>query len=391
MDRTIFIAPRALRVLLALPFLLGALGVPVARAALREPAPADAPLGSLTAPPALERGDGVRLLGGSARVREVQRLFTVLGYPLGRERGTGVFGERTEGAVTFFQRKEGWPVTGRVGDGTLALLRLRADGLAKAARRSAPPPVPVADARPFLLEGLALGAAFLLALLALLPAPGRARSPLPRVPARTLRAAAGAVAGVAVVALTGAVGGVLAAVCLAVGLTATWHALGVRRMLRGPGAPAGDLPTFSVLVAADEAEIAAAAPLLAALRALDYPEDRLEGVLVTVAGARVDAGVVPSWMRVQRVPADAAGDWRGRALRDALSRARGFVTVVGPAARPAPGDLRAAVADSPVLISPHQFADRVTAPDAAVHVHLARLRQDGAGGSLAPIANGSST
>jgi hypothetical protein len=46
-----------------------------------------------------------------ATVLTVQRLFRELGYPLGRER-SGTFGVRTKGALAYFQRKYGLPVTG---------------------------------------------------------------------------------------------------------------------------------------------------------------------------------------------------------------------------------------------------------------------------------------
>lgn len=46
-----------------------------------------------------------------ATVLSVQQLFHVLGYPLGRER-SGTFGVRTRGALSYFQRKYGLPITG---------------------------------------------------------------------------------------------------------------------------------------------------------------------------------------------------------------------------------------------------------------------------------------
>lgn len=55
-------------------------------------------------------------------VLEVQRLFRVLGYPLG-DLPLGGFGPRTQGALRYFQHKYGLPVTGLPDPRTLGLMR----------------------------------------------------------------------------------------------------------------------------------------------------------------------------------------------------------------------------------------------------------------------------
>jgi hypothetical protein len=74
-----------------------------------------------------------------ATVRTVQRLFHVLGYPLGRERA-GRFGVRTKGALSYFQRKYGLPVTGYPDPRTVAQMQAVAAVLRAAPSRNAPPP-----------------------------------------------------------------------------------------------------------------------------------------------------------------------------------------------------------------------------------------------------------
>lgn len=63
-----------------------------------------------------------------ATVLEAQRLFHVLGYPLGSE-PAGAFGVRTRGALTYFQRKYGLPVSGYPDARTLARMRAVAASL----------------------------------------------------------------------------------------------------------------------------------------------------------------------------------------------------------------------------------------------------------------------
>jgi Putative peptidoglycan binding domain len=72
-----------------------------------------------------------------ARVLIVQRLFHELGYPLGRER-SGTFGVRTRGALSYFQRKYGLPVTGYPDVGTVAQMQAVAASLRAAPGRTAP-------------------------------------------------------------------------------------------------------------------------------------------------------------------------------------------------------------------------------------------------------------
>jgi peptidoglycan hydrolase-like protein with peptidoglycan-binding domain len=62
------------------------------------------------------------------QVLRVQHLFEVLGYPLGHK-ALGGFGVRTRGAVSYFQRKYGLPVTGYPDARTLAKMRAVAAAL----------------------------------------------------------------------------------------------------------------------------------------------------------------------------------------------------------------------------------------------------------------------
>jgi hypothetical protein len=102
------------------------------------------------------------------QIAAVQRLFDVLGYPLGHER-RGLLGVRTRGAISYFQHKYGLPVSGRPDPRTIAAMRAVAASLR--------PPRPAAGGRAHdLLErllpgvpvlGLGIGCALTLALLAL--------------------------------------------------------------------------------------------------------------------------------------------------------------------------------------------------------------------------------
>jgi cellulose synthase (UDP-forming) len=101
-------------------------------------------------------------------VTEVQRLFHVLGYPLGREHA-GTFGVRTRGALSYFQRKYGLPVTGYPDTRTVAQMQAVAASLSAAPESDRPPPRDLVDR---LLGGvpplgLGLACALGLALLAL--------------------------------------------------------------------------------------------------------------------------------------------------------------------------------------------------------------------------------
>ncbi len=101
-------------------------------------------------------------------VTEVQRLFHVLGYPLGRERA-GTFGVRTKGALSYFQHKYGLPITGYPDARTVAEMQAVAASLSAAPASGRPPPRDLVDR---LLGGvppmgLGLACALGLALLAL--------------------------------------------------------------------------------------------------------------------------------------------------------------------------------------------------------------------------------
>jgi hypothetical protein len=103
-----------------------------------------------------------------ATVLKVQLLFGELGYPLGRERA-GHFGVRTRGALTYFQRKYGLPVTGYPDRRTVLAMQSLASSLRGAAAAQAPPhdivERSVGDHVPILTIAVAL--ACVLALLAL--------------------------------------------------------------------------------------------------------------------------------------------------------------------------------------------------------------------------------
>jgi peptidoglycan hydrolase-like protein with peptidoglycan-binding domain len=70
-------------------------------------------------------GTGYVRPGGSRRVREVQRRLTRLGYRPGPV--DGLFGPLTQAATRWFQYKHGLRHTGRVTQGTLAVLRARSE------------------------------------------------------------------------------------------------------------------------------------------------------------------------------------------------------------------------------------------------------------------------
>jgi peptidoglycan hydrolase-like protein with peptidoglycan-binding domain len=111
-----------------------------------------------------------------AKVLEVQHLFRRLGYPLGGK-ALGGLGPRTKGALSYFQRKYGLPVTGRPDARTLRLMRTVAaslnGGAAGAGSASAAAKAQPSDLVEELLGehlpllGVAVGLAALLALLAL--------------------------------------------------------------------------------------------------------------------------------------------------------------------------------------------------------------------------------
>ena len=83
---------------------------------------AGAPLPGWSAGPAAI-GDGFHRLGGSDRVREVQRRLHRLGYHVGPI--DGLFGPLTRASVAWFQVKHGLPVNGRATLATVRHLRSR--------------------------------------------------------------------------------------------------------------------------------------------------------------------------------------------------------------------------------------------------------------------------
>jgi hypothetical protein len=111
-----------------------------------------------------------------ATVLSVQRLFHVLGYPLRRERG-GTFGVRTRGALSYFQRKYGLPITGYPDARTVAEMRAVAASLTAAPTGA---PARKRDLVDRLLGGTPImGLGLVCALgLALLALAGRRREPL---------------------------------------------------------------------------------------------------------------------------------------------------------------------------------------------------------------------
>src|SRR4051794_22481255 len=104
--------------------------------------------------PGLARGTGYRTPTGSRRVRDLQRRLLRLGYRPGTR--DGLYGPRTQAAVTAFQRKHGLEQDGSAGSETLTLLRRRTAPRATAAdpalttqsqsQSPAPAPAPLAPA-----------------------------------------------------------------------------------------------------------------------------------------------------------------------------------------------------------------------------------------------------
>jgi len=104
-----------------------------------------------------------------ATVLEVQHLFVKLGYPLG-PKALGGFGPRTKGALSYFQRKYGLPVTGLPDARTLARMRIVAASLSGPSARPQAPPKDLVDrifGEHLPLLALAVALAAVLALLAL--------------------------------------------------------------------------------------------------------------------------------------------------------------------------------------------------------------------------------
>ena len=162
----------ALRGLLALALALAALACTLLLAAGAKPAFAEE--GRLSFKPAAPTTTPAQAptVPTRATVLEVQHLFKVLGYPLGKK-ALGGFGPRTKGALSYFQRKYGLPITGLPDPKTVALMRSIAASLSDAgasgSQAQAQPKDLVerifGDHLPLL--ALAVGLAALLALLAL--------------------------------------------------------------------------------------------------------------------------------------------------------------------------------------------------------------------------------
>lgn len=94
---------------------------PQTEAALRT-----ASLAGARPPPAIGPGAGYRSQSGSARVLEVQRMLSSLGYDAGPL--DGLFGPRTQAAVQWFQVHHGFRPTGIVNQGTFSRLRALSRG-----------------------------------------------------------------------------------------------------------------------------------------------------------------------------------------------------------------------------------------------------------------------
>jgi peptidoglycan hydrolase-like protein with peptidoglycan-binding domain len=88
---------------------------------IQRPVPRATPVADRS--PSLTRGTGYRTPTGSRRVRDLQRRLLRLGYRPGTR--DGLYGPRTQAAVTAFQRKHGLEQDGSAGSETLALLRHR--------------------------------------------------------------------------------------------------------------------------------------------------------------------------------------------------------------------------------------------------------------------------
>jgi cellulose synthase/poly-beta-1,6-N-acetylglucosamine synthase-like glycosyltransferase len=140
------------------------------------------------------------------------------------------------------------------------------------------------------------------------------------------------------------------AVQVAFAVCAAWRILLVLTSLRPTpaGVTPAELPTYSILVALhDEAEVAP--QLVAALSAIDYPPDRLEGFLLLEAHDQTTLSALeavdrPAWLRILIVP-PGAPTTKPRALNHGLSRCRAeLVTVYDAEDRPDPLQLREAAA-----------------------------------------------
>ncbi len=151
--------------------------------------------------------------------------------------------------------------------------------------------------------------------------------------------------------------GLLASILVGVGLLAfgagaAWRILLVVVSLRGAARPEpvpdDDLPAYAVLIALhDEADIVP--QLMAAMAALDYPGDRLEGFLLLESHdlrtlAALEAASRPDWLRILVVP-PGRPQTKPRALNYGLQHTRAeLVTVYDAEDRPHPAQLREAAA-----------------------------------------------
>jgi peptidoglycan hydrolase-like protein with peptidoglycan-binding domain len=99
----------------------------------------------------------------------VQHLFQQLGYPLG-DKPLGGLGVRTRGALSYFQRKYGLPVTGYPDALTIAKMQAVAKSLQGSHAKREPPPRDLVErvlGNGLPILAIAIAPAVLLALLAL--------------------------------------------------------------------------------------------------------------------------------------------------------------------------------------------------------------------------------
>ena len=135
-------------------------------------------------------------------------------------------------------------------------------------------------------------------------------------------------------------------------LRTAWHGLD-RSNLISPTAEEvrsladGELPLYSILIPLYREKPETVASLMAALRALDYPPDRLDAMLILEADDpqtrdAVDMAGAPPWVRHLEVPVGGPRT-KPKALTHALPLARGeLLTVYDAEDRPEPDQLRKA-------------------------------------------------
>lgn len=242
--------------------------------------------------PALAFGAGYGRPGGSARVKEVQRLLLRIGYRCGTV--DGMFGPLTRASVQWFQIKHSLRPTGAADARTLELLRLRSHGATPSPTTEGPQPTapaaqPVAGHRPAVRT----------------PAPAPPAAAAPGPVGRTRTHGSGGWAAPAVIVL------VLAALAL---LAVTL--LRLRRRRRGAAPPTSEPPRAPKAVVG-RAEIVAATTTK---RAVGYVAGRHPRDLRHQAHAIERACAKRGWALAKVVREQRAGNGHRPGLRFALEQ-----------------------------------------------------------------------